>query len=98
MLRRPASTIVTSFSARVEADVLARDIVEDDGVEALALELLSGAGDRIGAVLGGEADQRLLIGPIPGEPGEDILRCAQAQLHPAAPGAGQLAFARAAPA
>src|SRR5215207_7645748 len=43
----------------VEADVRARDVVDDDGVEALALELRPPALDGALAVLGREADQGL---------------------------------------
>ena len=43
----------------VEADVRARDVVDDDRVEALAGELRAAALDAPLAVLGGEADQRL---------------------------------------
>ena len=45
----------------------AGDVVEDDRVGALALELRAGALDRLGAGLGGEADQRLVLAAA-GEP------------------------------
>ena len=54
-----AVRIVTSLSSDVEADVGARDVVDDDRVEALGGELLARALDRARAVLGGEADERL---------------------------------------
>ena len=43
----------------LEADVRARDVVDDDGVEPLALELAAAERDGVGPVLGGEADDGL---------------------------------------
>src|SRR5689334_21939210 len=56
----------------LEADLRARDVVEDDRVGALALQLLAGAGG-VRIRFGGEADDRLLISPACRERGEDVL-------------------------
>src|SRR6476620_634209 len=43
----------------VEADVGSRDVVDDDQVQVLAVELFAAQRDRVLAVLGGKADERL---------------------------------------
>src|SRR5262249_59194757 len=58
----------------VEADLGARDVVDDDRVEPLALELPSRARDEVAAVLGGEADQRLTRLPLARDGRERVLR------------------------
>ena len=51
---------MTSLASDLEADVRARDVVDDDRIQALAGELDLAALDRPLAVLGGEPDQRLV--------------------------------------
>src|SRR5687767_7856824 len=57
----------------VESDVGARDVVDHDRVEPLALELPARALDGALAVLGGEPDQDLLGAPLSGDLGKDVL-------------------------
>src|SRR3954451_7859642 len=57
----------------VEADVGAGDVVDDDGVEALARELRASALDGPVAVLSGEADHGLIRSPAGGDAGHDVL-------------------------
>ena len=58
----------------VEADVGARDVVDDDGVEALAGELVAPVVQRPLAVLGGEADQQLAGTPPRRQRRDDVRR------------------------
>jgi hypothetical protein len=58
----------------VEADVRPRDVVDDDRVQPLARELLAPVAQRPGAVLGGEADDGLVVAACGGEAGEDVTR------------------------
>ena len=51
----------------VEADAGAADVVDDDGVEVLAGELVAAVGERALAVLGGEADEQLAGAAAGGE-------------------------------
>ena len=51
----------------VEADAGRTDVVDDDGVEVLARELLAPVRDRPVAVLGGEADEQLAGAAAGGE-------------------------------
>ena len=71
------STIVTSLRSESKPISGARDVVEDDRVEPLALELLARPLDRLGAVLGGEPDQRLVGAALGGDAGEDVLGLAR---------------------
>ena len=57
--RRPRAMSVTSLSAGVEADVGARDVVEDEQVGVLARELLARALEPALALVGREADEHL---------------------------------------
>ena len=50
---------MTSFSAASKPILGSDDVVEHDGVEALAVQLLARVRERALAVLGGEADQAL---------------------------------------
>src|ERR1700754_1828365 len=50
----------------LEADRRVGDVVEDDHVGALAVELGAGAADRVAPVLGGEADDGLLLAALGG--------------------------------
>ena len=70
----------------LEADRRVGDVVEDDQVGALALELGAGALDASLAVLGGEADDRLVLAAAGGEAGEDVLGRLEAQLERALAG------------
>src|SRR5262245_7958132 len=56
----------------LEADVRARDVVDHDGIEPLARELVAPVGDRAVAVLGGEADHGLAGAAGGGEAGQDV--------------------------
>src|SRR3954468_10691996 len=68
----------------LEADVRAADVVDDDGVEALARELVAPVLDRALAVLGGEADERLAVAAAGGERRDDVLGALEGQLEPLA--------------
>ena len=92
-----AVTIVTSLSAASKPMSGVGDVVDDDGVEALALELLAPVRDGAVAVLGGEADQHLAGAPAGGEPGQHVLGALERELH-AAPGSSFLILPAAAPA
>ncbi len=59
--------------ARIEADLGARYVVEDDRVDGLALELGPGPVDRVGTGFGGEPDDRLLGAATRGHGREDVL-------------------------
>ena len=86
-----AVMIVTSLSADVEADVRARDVVDDHRVDALARELVAAMVKRAVAVLGREADQRLAGTPRRRQPGEDVRRALQLDAHALVGGLLQLA-------
>ena len=58
---------------RVERDTWRADVVDDDGVEALALELVARVLDRAFARLGGEADQQLAGAALGRARGQDVL-------------------------
>src|SRR3954467_13106960 len=66
----------------VEADVGARDVVDHDRVQALALELAAGALDRALAVLGGEADERLVRASPGRERAENVVRGFEVERQP----------------
>src|SRR3954453_23357358 len=69
--------------AALEADLRARDVVDDDRVGALALELLAGTLDAVRG-LGGEADHGLaLVAPL-AERREDVLGGFEVELDPIA--------------
>src|SRR3954454_946945 len=77
-----------------EADVLPADVVDDDGVEALALELAAAVVDRALAVLGGEADEGL-VRPAGGrERGDDVVCALQREGERLAPVLLQLRLRR----
>src|SRR4051794_27969141 len=59
---------------RVETDVAARDVVEDDRVDVLARELLPRTFETPVALVGGEADQHLAGAPVRAERLEDVGR------------------------
>ena len=71
----------------LEADLRARDIVEDDRVGALPLELLPRSVDAL-TRLGGEADDRLTLPPARRQSGEDVLGRLQVELELRAPPGG----------
>src|SRR4029077_8749983 len=56
----------------IEADVAARDVVDDHGIQALLLELAAAVLDRARSVLGGEADQSLPVAALGGQPAKDV--------------------------
>src|SRR3954453_21314413 len=68
----------------LEADLRARDVVEDDRVGALALELLPST-LRIRIGFGREADDGLTLTPASRQSSEDVLRRLEIQLDAAAP-------------
>ena len=75
----------------VEADVRARDVVDDDRVDPLARELVAPVVQRALAVLGGEADERL-VGPARRrEAREDVRRALELDAHALVGGLLQLA-------
>src|SRR4051812_34238807 len=63
----------------LEADVLPADVVDDDGVEALAAQLVAAVVDRPLAVLGGEPDDRLLRAAPGGERRDDVVGALEGQ-------------------
>ena len=74
-----AVRIVTSLSARVEADAGRADVVDHDRVELLALQLAAPVLERAAAGLGGEADEQLAGAAAGGESGEHVLRTLEPQ-------------------
>ena len=58
----------------VEADAGRADVVEHDGVQALAPELLARAGGGVGPGLGGEAHDHLVGAPALGQGGQHVVR------------------------
>jgi hypothetical protein len=58
----------------LEADIRARDVVDDDGVEPLVLELAAPVLEGAVAVFGGEADQKLAGAALRREAAEDVGR------------------------
>ena len=76
-----AVTIVTSFSDVSKPMPERADVVDDDGVEPLALELPAAVLDRAVARLGGEADEQLAGAAAGGETGEHVIGTLEPQLE-----------------
>ena len=78
----------------VEADVAARDVVDDDRVQPLLVELARACSTAPLAVLGGEADERLPGAAIGSERAEHVGRRLELQPQPLAAGLLELAARR----